>query len=140
MLPTPSNRPPTLSELDRTPALNTETAMLVVDNDALVRLGTLVMLREMGFAPQSADSLTAALEQVAVHGAPDILVTDYQMPGGSGVELARKLHVRDADLRVLFVTGHDRIEDALEPHWLILQKPFTGSELRDAITELLASQ
>lgn len=115
------------------------TTLLVVDNDALVRLGTIVMLREMGFAPISADALTSALEQVELHGEPDILVTDYDMPGGSGVDLARILHGRNAGLHVLFVTGHDRVADPLEPHWRILQKPFTGQELREAMTALLAS-
>ena len=119
--------------------MNNETALLVVDNDALVRLGTMVMLREMGFAPVSADALTSALEQVELHGEPDILVTDYEMPGGSGVDLARILHSRNAGLHVLFVTGHDRVADTLEPQWRILQKPFTGQELNEAITALLAS-
>jgi DNA-binding NtrC family response regulator len=119
--------------------VNNETALLVVDNDALVRLGTMVMLREMGFAPVSADALTSALEQVELHGEPDILVTDYDMPGGSGVDLARILHSRNAGLHVLFVTGHDRVADTLEPQWRILQKPFTGQELNEAITALLAS-
>lgn len=119
--------------------MKTESAILVVDNDALVRLGTIVMLREMGFTPRSADSLSSALEQTATYGAPDILVTDYAMSGGSGVDLARQLQSRNADLSVLVVTGHDRIDDRLDPHWMMLQKPFTGSELREAITALIAS-
>jgi DNA-binding NtrC family response regulator len=119
--------------------LNTETAILVVDNDALVRLGTIVMLREMGFAPRSADALASAVALAATNGPPDILVTDYAMPGGSGVDLARQLQSQNADLRVLIVTGHDKIDDPLDPHWMILQKPFTGSELREAITVLVAS-
>jgi DNA-binding NtrC family response regulator len=116
-----------------------QTVLLVVDNDALVRLGTVVMLREMGFEPISADALSSALEQVEMHGEPDILVTDYDMPGGSGVDLARILHSRNAAMHVLFVTGHDRLADPLEPQWRILQKPFTGQELHEAMTALLAS-
>jgi FixJ family two-component response regulator len=119
--------------------VNDKTVLLVVDNDALVRLGTVVMLREMGFAPISADALTSALAQVDLHGEPDILVTDYDMPGGSGVDLARILHARKAGLHVLFVTGHDRVADPLEPQWRILQKPFTSQELHEAMTALLAS-
>lgn len=128
-----------LSDANRTAPVNSETVLLVVDNDALVRLGTVVMLREMGFAPISADALSSALERISEHGEPDILVTDYDMPGGSGVDLARILHSRNDQLHVLFVTGHDRVPDKLEPHWRILQKPFTGQELREAITTLLAS-
>ena len=128
-----------VSEAYRLADANNATALLVVDNDALVRLGTIVMLREMGFEPNSADALTSAMAQVDLHGEPDILVTDYDMPGGSGVDLARILHARNAGLHVLFVTGHDRVADTLEPNWRILQKPFTGQELHEAMAALLAS-
>jgi DNA-binding NtrC family response regulator len=113
--------------------------ILVVDNDALVRLGTLAMLRDMGVDPLVADGAQSALEQVAEHGLPHILVTDYAMPGGSGITLARQLTAANPVMRVLIVTGHDQINDPVDSGWIILQKPFTRDELAEALETLSPS-
>jgi DNA-binding NtrC family response regulator len=115
---------------------NRDLAVLVVDNDALVRLGTVMMLRSQGYAPSSADGAQAALLHIESHGLPDVLVTDYSMPGGTGVDLARQMTILQPDLRVLIVTGHDRIDEEFDLRWLVLRKPFSTSQLISAFSSL----
>ena len=69
----------------------------------------------------------------------DLLVTDYEMPGMSGLELANRLCTSSsARLPVIVMTGS--IETAAlhaSPHVnKVLTKPFSCSVLRQAIAEL----
>lgn len=69
----------------------------------------------------------------------DILVTDYEMPGLNGLELAQKIcESSSARIGVIVMTGS--IETAVlhaSPYVnKVLTKPFTCSVLRQAIAEL----
>jgi CheY-like chemotaxis protein len=71
----------------------------------------------------------------------DLLLTDVVMPGMSGGTLADKLTALRPDLRVLFVSGYSE-EDVmgrggLAPGRAMLEKPFTPSELRRRVRQLL---
>jgi YesN/AraC family two-component response regulator len=65
---------------------------------------------------------------MADRGAAQILITDYEMPGRTGVELAHAVLAAQADTQILIVTGHDDLEN-LEADWSVLMKPFTSEEL-----------
>ena len=107
--------------------------ILVVDNDPLIRLGTVFMLRETGYTVSSAEGADQALAMLADAAAPDLLITDYAMPGDNGVTLARKACALHKQLKVLVVTGHATLKEPIDPAWGMLGKPFTGGELHDAI-------
>lgn len=107
--------------------------VLVVDNDALVRLGTVVMLRDLGYVPAWAGAADEAISSIADNGIPDILVTDYAMPGDNGVQLAHQLTEQNQSLRVLIVSGHAQFDEPLDPEWHVLQKPFTSEELKSVM-------
>lgn len=112
--------------------------ILVVDNDPLIRLGTVFMLRENGLTAESAESTLHAHALIAGGFVPDLLITDYAMPGGNGAALAHELAELNPDLLVLIVTGHPSIEEPLRDAWRILTKPFTSAELYDAIVDMNA--
>ncbi len=107
--------------------------VLVVDNDALVRLGTIVMLRDLGYEPKWAAGAVEAVSSMANDGIPDILVTDYAMPGDNGILLAHHITAQNASLCVLIVSGHARFDEPLQPQWHVLQKPFTNEELKSVM-------
>ena len=113
--------------------------LLVVDNDGLIRLGTVMMLREMGYAPDDAGDAQAAMALATEHAPFDLLITDYAMPGINGVDLARTLTKQYPMLKVLIVTGHERLDEPLDARWAMLQKPCTAGELRDAVAALLCA-
>jgi DNA-binding response OmpR family regulator len=70
----------------------------------------------------------------------DLLVTDVNLPGGNGAEIARGVALDHPGLRVLFVSGTAEYElDVAVPGTRtdFLQKPFDIDELVDRVRTLL---
>jgi len=69
---------------------------------------------------------------------PDVLFSDAEMPGMSGVELARVLKLRCPLLNVIFATGYDDyMRDALNLHASgYLKKPITPEDVRAELENL----
>ncbi|MFM7028070.1 MAG: response regulator [Chakrabartia sp.] len=116
--------------------MQAEGEILVVDDDPLLRLGMVCMLRDMGYAPLAARDPGRALPLAERTPNLALLITDYQMPGMNGVELARKLVGERPELQVLIVTGDQEMPDALQPGWRKLSKPFTPYELQRVLGEV----
>jgi|SRR5579863_5487022 len=60
--------------------------ILIVDDDPVIRMSMQLVFDELGFSARSAEGGFAALRQIRQE-MPDILLTDLNMPGMSGVEL-----------------------------------------------------
>jgi CheY-like chemotaxis protein len=109
-----------------------ETILLVEDDDALRQFVARV-LRKAGYCVVEAANGEDALECLKNHGRIDLLITDVVMPKLGGVELARRLCVRDPQLRVVYISGYSeatlRKQNALEPEAALLTKPFSSSQL-----------
>ncbi len=70
----------------------------------------------------------------------DLVFTDIVMPGLSGIDLARQLHIRAPGLPVLLATGHsDQLIREGEAHLRVLAKPYGAETLSAAIGELIAA-
>ena len=70
----------------------------------------------------------------------DLIVTDFQIPGGNGAELARSVAADRPGLRVLFVSGNSERDLDLRvarAHTDFLQKPFDIDELVARVQRLL---
>jgi CheY-like chemotaxis protein len=93
-----------------------------------------MVLKRAGFVVVDAASADQALSVWAQAPRPfDVLVTDYNMPGRNGVELAELLHARKPDLGVVLISGMSS-EDLDLPFGIsFLQKPFHPSELLESI-------
>ena len=106
---------------------------LVVDNDELVRMGTVMMAQDLGFNIKSAPDGPSALVLIDGGKLPDLLITDYDMPGMTGVELAKTITGHRPDVDVLIMTGHDVLDEHLPEEWKILHKPFTTARLKEVL-------
>lgn len=112
-----------------TPTLR-RTALLVEDDD-LIRGNTGEMLEQAGFVVVEAASAEEAL--MALQTAPvDVLVTDLNLPGASGRELAEKARALRPDATVVFATG-DPGAVANEIDCVVLAKPYNAEALIAAI-------
>lgn len=116
-----------------------DTDILVVDDDPLLRLGMVCMLRDMGYQAIAAQDPMRALPMVHQGIGVDLLITDYSMPGMTGVELAHRMVRARPGLHVLIMTGHQKLPDELDPQWRKLTKPFTESDLRREIEAMSLS-
>jgi PAS domain S-box-containing protein len=115
--------------------LNTDTlqgteTVLVVEDEAGVRLLVDETLRAHGYHVLAAEDPLEGLELAATHESPiDLLLTDVVMPHMNGRELYRKLALVRPDLKVLYISGYtDNMiahQGVLEQGVAFLQKPFT---------------
>ncbi len=128
-------------EPSREPAAGSET-VLVVEDDAAVRGFTARSLSAAGYRVLVAAAPEPAIELARQTAGPlHLLVTDVVMPGMGGRDLAERLLRERPSLRVLFVSGYAR--DAVAPHGELdegvhfLAKPFTATELRGRVRDLL---
>jgi PAS domain S-box-containing protein len=113
-------------------------AVLVDDDSAVLRVAGR-MLEKLGYSVRLAagapDALAACREEPV-----DLLVTDVDMPGMSGLELAKQARDLYPALPVLFITGHsyERIAVGHSARQAVLGKPFRVSDLQQALDDLLA--
>ncbi len=118
-----------------------ETVLLVEDEPALLRLGTLLLTR-LGYRVISAARPEDALRLADEHaGAIDLLVTDVVMPGMNGREVAARITARDPRVKCLFTSGYTA--DVVAHHGVIdagvqlLEKPFSLDRLAAAVRAVL---
>jgi len=114
----------------------TET-ILVVEDDAIVRMLIVDVLEELEFDVLEAEDGSTALvflEDSARH--IDLMMTDMGLPGMDGKELATKARELRPTLPVLFASGY---ADALDvPAGMdSIGKPFSIDQLRDKVKGML---
>ncbi len=111
--------------------------VLVVDDDPVSRLVLCHMLQQQGFATEEADSAEAALAMY--RPALALILCDYIMPGGSGLDLLEALPASRPPFVLL--TGELRREDFGDPRVNgldgYLTKPVGSEELRAATLSAL---
>jgi two-component system cell cycle sensor histidine kinase/response regulator CckA len=119
----------------------TETVLLVED-DASVRVMTFNMLRHMGYEVLQARSGQEALAMMDQYdGTIDLLLTDVVMPGMNGHELAEQLLRLRPQTTVLFTSGY--AEDVIVHHGIVDQdlnfipKPFAMQSLGFKLRQVL---
>jgi len=86
--------------------------VLIVDDEAQLLAAYAEMLRDAGFAVETADDGATAMELFA-KDAFDAVLTDINMPGLDGLHFLRWLRERDLDVPVLIMTGNPRLETAV---------------------------
>ena len=116
--------------------------VLVVDDEIHIVHVVAIKLRNNGYEVISADNGAEALE-LALREKPDIIVTDYQMPVMTGLELVEKLrqHEETKDIPVIMLTARSfaieqEQQDALQISGC-LSKPFSPRELLGNIEDIL---
>ncbi|RYD66820.1 MAG: response regulator [Sphingomonadales bacterium] len=111
-------------------------AILLVDDEELVRVATAEMLRDLGHHVTDAESGADGLAKLSAGLEPDIVVTDYKMPGMDGAELARRVRELRPQMPVLLITGYTGTTEDVH-HLPRLAKPFGQTELATALAALI---
>ena len=110
--------------------------ILVVEDDALIRLGLQDMLEDLGHRSLAAGGGEEAL-QILAQQPVDLLVTDVNLPGLRGPDLAARARETRPGLPVVFATGDD---GGLQtgPGVAVVLKPFDEQALKAALARALA--
>ena len=118
--------------------------VLVVDDDEGIRHFALKALGRAGYDVVTACDGPDALRLVAAQPRFDLFVIDVMMPGMRGDELARRLHDREPDTKVLYFTGYADQFFATRPllreNEAVLVKPVTVRALREAVSNRLQAR
>ncbi|HVU20009.1 MAG TPA: response regulator [Rhizomicrobium sp.] len=115
-------------------------AVLVVEDEPLVRMVAVEVLRDSGYEVLEAGDGLEALE-VLRGSAVDVLITDVQMPRMNGYQLAEAAIDRWPGLKVLIVTGYARenVSARIASAAIhTIHKPFDIDRLPLLVAELLA--
>jgi len=114
----------------------TAPVVFVVDDDASLRSSLRRLITSVGFAVEVFPSARAFLD-ARRPDVPGCLVLDVRLPGLSGLDLQRELAESDAELPIIFLTGHGDIPMSVKAMKAgaveFLTKPFRQQELLDAI-------
>lgn len=121
------------------PSGDTPATILMVEDEALVRMHGTDMLEEAGFSViQAADAdeaMAILVRQDGVH----LLFSDIDMPGSmDGLDLAHHVHERWPAIHLLLTSGHHRLNDSHVPaDGQFLRKPWIQQELVDKVQQML---
>ncbi len=116
--------------------------ILLVEDDAMVRRMTTMMLGTLGYTVLCADTPKDAVKLAKKKKPPiDILITDVVMPEMSGAELKKRIERRRPGVKTLFMSGYTPNvivnRGVLEEGAHFLQKPFNRDDLARKIRETL---
>jgi CheY-like chemotaxis protein len=114
--------------------------VLVVDDESAIRAVTARLLERSGYRVVAAESGEEALVHFGEHGAAiDLVLTDLMMPGMDGAALLHALRALGATAPVIAVTGLSAGagEEQVEGAVAVLAKPYTASELLEAVARAI---
>ncbi len=115
--------------------------VLVVDDDEGIRHFAARALGHGGYEVVTACDGLEAIRLVETLPRFDLFVLDVKMPGMRGDELARRLHDRDPNIKVVYFTGYADQFFALRPllreNETVLVKPVTMEEFLNAVSHRL---
>jgi two-component system response regulator AtoC len=129
--------------------------ILVVDDEPLIRFALSERLIEEGYRVIEADTAASALTSSA--DGVDLVLLDYKLPDGDGIEVLKRLKERDPDTLVILLTAHVSVELAVEAmkegayHYankpfnldevaMLVEKALETTRLRREVRALRASQ
>lgn len=121
-----------------------QTTVLLVEDDARVRVVATEMLERLGYRVLTAADGPSALSILATEEAVDLLFTDYVLPKGlNGADLAERAQTLRPGLKVLHTSGYTQRhvfrEGRLRACDPFIAKPYALAKLEDQIRKALDS-
>ena len=114
--------------------------VLVVDDELSVRELLADALDAFDYPVRTARSAVEGF-RIVREGEIDLVLSDIDMPGESGIELLRKIKAHDADVDVIMVTGVVDVDTAIgairDGASDYVAKPFTPDELFTATNKAI---
>jgi DNA-binding NtrC family response regulator len=110
--------------------------ILAIDDDSIIRTLLTNILTKAGYEVVTAADGESGLE-LAISTNPDLVVTDFQMPGISGLDVVTELQRTQPGLPVILLTAHGDVALTIKSIQLgaydFIEKPIQMQELLDVI-------
>ncbi len=116
--------------------------ILVVEDEAPIREMLVFALKQAGFAVDEVASVPAAIQRAADRR-PDLILLDWMLPGGSGIELARRWKREEStfDIPIIMLTARGAEDEKIRGLDAgaddYMTKPFSPKELVARIKAVL---
>jgi DNA-binding NtrC family response regulator len=114
-------------------------SILVVDDEPRQREIYHDILQDEGYATATAPSAEAAL-QLRAQRRFDLVITDLNLPGMTGIQLLSEIVEEDPTIAVILITGYPSIQSAVEATrrgvYQYLEKPVDRAELLRVVAEV----
>lgn len=111
-----------------------QVTVLVVEDEAVVRLNATTMLESLGYLVREASCGPTGLEQLHLHGEVSVLFTDIDMPGKfDGLALARKVRFLRPDIYLILTSGRIRPSSHELCGGDFVAKPYSDQTVADLI-------
>ena len=124
----------------RTPAADRPgLQILLVDDDALIRISTSEMLRDLGHGVVEAARASEALTLLAGNDPFDVLIVDLALPDMRGDAMIEKACDIRGGLRVVFASGHHPQSlklDGSKVRYVFLPKPYDTAQMAEVLAKL----
>jgi DNA-binding NtrC family response regulator len=111
--------------------------VLVVEDEALIRMATVQMINDAGYEALYAPNANAAL--TILEGRRDIRVVfaEIRLPGHlNGMDLGRTIAERWPLVRLIMTSGIPKA-DNFPPDWRYIFKPYDGAQIAAALRALV---
>jgi UDP-3-O-[3-hydroxymyristoyl] N-acetylglucosamine deacetylase len=117
--------------------------VLVVDDEERIRSSLRGILSDEGFRVLDTDGGPAVMD-IIQREHPELVLLDVWMPKLDGIELLRRIKAEQPTTRVIMISGHANIQNAVAATRLgaadFIEKPFSVDGLLTAIERVLASE
>src|SRR5580693_5352994 len=106
-------------------------AVLIVEDEALIRMGAVSLIEDAGFLVYEAGSADEAIRMLDLHAEIRLVFTDINMPGSmDGLKLAHYVRGRWPPVKIIVTSGHVKVaEESLPAGGLFLHKPYDPAEI-----------
>ena len=117
--------------------------ILIVDDSRVMRMIVARTLRQAGFGDADISEATNGAEALEAidKSEPDIVLSDWNMPEMTGIQLLKELNDRGQNLKFGFVTSEStpemREQAAKFGALFLIAKPFTPETFQEALTPVL---
>ncbi len=112
--------------------------VLIVEDEALVRLVAAALLQDAGFETLEADTADDALHLLEAHAEVRVLFSDIQIPGDmDGLDLAREVHDRWPTIGLVLTSGGVCLpHGAIPDDGRFLAKPYDHARMVQTVREV----
>lgn len=119
--------------------INERKTIVLADGDWQLRSSLSKVLRSAGYVVFAVSRPGTALDLVRNHAGPiDLLVTNFELPDGDGIELARTTRRESSCLAVLILSMGCTDENLVNCGFPVLYTPFSSAMLLNRVRKLLA--
>src|SRR5580700_10413414 len=112
-------------------------AVLIVEDEPLVRIGAVNIIEDAGFKVIQAESADEAIRVLECRGDIRVVFTDIHMPGSmNGLKLAHAVRNRWPPIKIIVTSARSQVsEQELPEGGRFFAKPYEATQITDTMRE-----